>query len=89
MNTRNRNPGSLRPVLLFLCSVGLAFGPTPGAASDGYVELPQARQLLASLGVQEPVVAYADYPFPEVADGELWRPEADYWQEVTAVVPSG
>ena len=89
MNTPSRNPGFIRPVLLFLCSIGLAFGPARGIANDGYVELAQARELLASLGVQERLVAYADYPFPEVPDGELWRPTAGYWQEVTAVVPSG
>ncbi|HEY9142422.1 MAG TPA: hypothetical protein VIM90_00110 [Arenimonas sp.] len=89
MNTRSRKPGSIRPVLLFLLGFGLAAGPALAAADNGYVELPEARELLASLGVQGPVVAYADYPFPDVPEGELWRPEADYWQEVTAVVPSG
>lgn len=86
---RSRHPGSIRPALLLLFIVGLATGPAAVAADNGYVELPQARELLASLGVQEPVVAYADFPFPEVAEGELWQPEADYWQEVTTVVPSG
>lgn len=86
---RSRKPGSIRPVLLLLFSLGLATRSAVAGADNGYVELPEARELLASLGVQEPVVAYAEYPFPEVAEGELWRPESDYWQEVTAVVPSG
>jgi len=42
----------------------------------------------AGLQLEGRLVAYRDFPFPEVEPGELWRPDLSF-SEITTFVPSG
>lgn len=75
--------GGLHARLLSL----LLAAPLAALASQGEATAPSAESS-EGLQLEGRLVAYRDFPFPEVAPGELWRPDLSF-SEITTFVPSG
>ena len=75
-----------------ICTVLLLAGiGAPALAQSPAGEPLTAEEIVAAateMGLETPLVPYDQFPFPEVADGQLWVPELGF-SPVSAIIPYG